>query len=224
MKNSIVVSALFLLFITSCSVLTNVEKPVASEQVFLTRANGTAAGKLSLGKVTGSIQLGSSGLDKVYDIVYGTGSPSKVTFKRKGSYNQSFTGWLSTDKKQIGGYFVSNNKKFPFTCTVTDNIVYSATKQKDLNGGWALRCNGTATGQLTINNSQGTLQVGSSKNDKISIVKNQKTGSSGASEIQFQRTGSYNQMFYGWISSDKKQMSGYYVQSGKEYPFYAFRK
>jgi len=48
--------------------------------------------------------------------------------------------------------------------------------------------------------------------------------STGPAKLAFKRTGSYNQTYIGWISSDKKQMTGYYVSNGKEYPFYTFKK
>lgn len=213
------------LVVTSCNLLKNVEDSESS--TYFTRANGTASGKLVLEKTTGSIKLGSSGLDEVYDIQIskaGTNGPAKVNFKRKGSYNQSFFGWMSSDEKQITGYFVSGGQKLPFACSSVNNVVYSDIKQTSLDGTWNLRCNGTATGEMSIVGKEGKLQVGSSGNDKIEIVKKGTTGKSGALEIQFKRTGSYNQTFTTWVSTDKKQMAGFYVSGGKEYPFYAYKK
>lgn len=227
MKTKLIIPTIFALIISSCGSLQNLEAPAETKKTYHTRANGTASGKIVLGKTSGTLQLGSSKLDNISGIVYNpanSNGPSKLTFNRTGSYNQNYVGWVSSDKKQIAGYFVSGTQKFPFSCTEVDDVNYSSEKQKDLSGTWIIRCNGTARGAMTISNDKGSFQVGSSRNDKISIVKQERTGSAGALEIKFERTGSYNQTYFAWVSSDKKQMSGYYTHAGKEYPFYAFKK
>lgn len=227
MKKILILTVLGSLTIISCNVFKGLDAPADTSTTYFMRANGSADGKLTLKKTVGSLQLGSSGLDVVYDIVIsktnGNG-PAKIDFKRKGSYSQSFFGWMSTDEKQISGYFESGGKKFPFACSSENDVTYSSEKQTSLDGTWNIRCNGTALGKMVLLGKGGTFQVGSSKNDKIAITKQETTGKSGALTMELKRTGSYNQVFQVWVSTDKKQMSGYYESGGKNYPFYGYKK
>lgn len=91
---------------------------------------------------------------------------------------------------------------------------------KDLQGLWLLRMNGNRIGYLEIKNYTGVIRIGDSAEDTVHDIKLEEAGSGGY-RITFKRRGSVNQAFTGWISSDAKQLAGFYVQDGAEYPWWA---
>lgn len=194
-------------------------------ETYYFRGNGTASGIIDFDVDKGTLQAGSSGVDTIYDIQYSEYELEEaysVVFRRKGEYNQIYYAWVSANKSQITGYYEYMNERLPFTASLTDEIVYSGEEQTDLNGEWDLRCNGGIDGILFLENNGGYIQMGAKED--ISIQESAITGSLGAMEIVFEETGINDQLYYGWISSDKKQMSGFYTYDEKEEPFYAYKK
>lgn len=228
MKNMIITLIGIIVLIAACR---DTEPEILEWDPFLTgtyffRGNGTASGIIEFAIDKGTLQAGSSGVDTIYDIQYSEYVYDKaysVEFRRKGEYNQIYYAWVSGDKCQITGYYKYMNERLPFTASLQDEIVYSGEEQTDLNGEWDLRCDGGSYGILFLENNGGYIQL-RAKED-ISILESAINGSLGAMEIVFETTGSNNQLYYGWISSDKKQMSGYYyTYDDKEEPFYAYKK
>lgn len=92
-----------------------------------------------------------------------------------------------------------------------------------LDGSWNIRANGTAVGSMNLTGNEGTIQIGTSGLDTVRITKLSSTGSLGAKSINFERRGSYNQSWIGWVSSDNQQMAGYLIHQGQEFPWSATR-
>jgi len=88
-----------------------------------------------------------------------------------------------------------------------------------------LTANGTAKATLTLNqifpNASGTFVSSDYGSDQVKITQMSSTGDLGALKIVFQRSGRWNQTYTGWVSSDRKQIAGYYIHNGQQFPFSA---
>lgn len=93
-----------------------VDLPNISKKWFI-RCNGTATGELIVEGEIGTIQFGTAGPDNISNITFeqaGDLGAYKVTFERTGSYNQTFVGWLSSNRAHISGYYIHNGEELPF--------------------------------------------------------------------------------------------------------------
>lgn len=232
MKNIPIILIGIVILILGCKELEDELEESVPElaDTYFFRGNGTATGTIDFNIDEGTLQAGSSGVDIIYDIRYSEFGPLNnfsITFKRKGDYNQTYHGWVSSEKEQITGYYQNMGQNLPFTATLENEIVYSQETQTDLNGEWNMRGSRNEKYILYLDNDSGYVDVVYEKH-AISILATQTTGDLGAIEIIFERTGDDifpNQTYYGWISSDKKQMSGYYTEPDNlEYSFYAYKK
>lgn len=91
---------------------------------------------------------------------------------------------------------------------------------KDLQGIWLLRLNGDEVGYLVITNYTGIIRSGSSGEDTIFDLKLDDSGNGGY-RLTFERRGSVNETYTGWVSSNGRQIAGFYVKNGAEYPWWA---